>query len=182
MIVGALFLISFSSCEKAAKDGDFGDALIYIPKAYNSSDGSNNYTVKVSNYDDADTSIVIGVNRSGSIPYESATVNLALTTDSVTSAINYAATSTLSQFAIYKKCVILDPSYYTVLPDKLTIPDGQSFASVRLVLKDKLIMADTRTSDYVYAIGVKISNPTKYALNPQLSFAMIIISRNFTRK
>jgi hypothetical protein len=175
-----LIIAGLVSCEKKAKDEEYGDPLIYIPQAY-TTDGTNDYSITVSNYDESDTSVVLGICRGSTGSLESVSVNLSFDTDTVTKAIAYANTGTTSsEFQKYLSCTALDISYCSTLPSTITIPAGSNYTYIKLGLKDSNIMNDTHSSDY-FAIGVRISNPTKYTINDDLSFVMLVISRNFTR-
>lgn len=180
ILLSTLIILGFISCEKDAKDEKYGEPLIYLPKAY-TTDGTNDYNITVSNYDESDTSIVLGICRGGMASLESVSVDLAFDTDTVTKAIAYANTGTTSsEFQKYLSCAVLDPSYCSTLPANITIPAGSDYAYIKLALKDYNIMTDTQFSDY-FAIGIRISNPSKYTINDDLSFVMLVISRKFTR-
>ena len=114
--------------------------------------------------------------RAGTAPKESATVDLLIDKDSLTSAQQYAQSGNAgSKYDIYKTGVLLDKKYYDKLPETLTIPNGSREATTQLVLHNAEIFADYPVGQ-ILLLPVRIANPTRYTLNHSLSLTMVVIT------
>lgn len=112
----------------------------------------------------------------GTAPKESATVDLLIDKDSLTSAQQYAQSGNAgSKYDIYKTGVLLDKKYYDKLPETLTIPNGSREATTQLVLHNAEIFADYPVGQ-ILLLPVRIANPTRYTLNHSLSLTMVVIT------
>lgn len=162
-------------CEKAAQDEEWGYSLLYIPQAVVQSGGTNNnYEVKLFASGTNDTSIVVGLYRSGLAPLESVTVDLSVDADTLASAIAYAQNPGVpASYNVYKNAKLLSSGYYT-LPPSISLENGMRSNYVLLELKKNLIFADPDYSSKTFILPVRIKNPTKYELNPDLSLVMFI--------
>ena len=118
----------------------------------------------------------LGIYRAGTAPKESATVDLLIDKDSLTSAQQYAQSGNAgSKYDIYKTGVLLDKKYYDKLPETLTIPNGSREATTQLVLHNAEIFADYPVGQ-ILLLPVRIANPTRYTLNYSLSLTMVVIT------
>ena len=122
------------------------------------------------------TQTTLGIYRAGTAPKESATVDLLIDKDSLTSAQQYAQSGNAgSKYDIYKTGVLLDKKYYDKLPETLTIPNGSREATTQLVLHNAEIFADYPVGQ-ILLLPVRIANPTRYTLNHSLSLTMVVIT------
>ncbi len=166
-----IILITFlvANCEKPAKDEEWGFSLLYIPQAVVQSGGTdNNYYVELDSTANADTTIVVGLYRSGLEPVKSVTVDLSVDADTLSEAI--------SEGLIFN-AVLLDPEYYQ-LPDKLSLSDGQRSNYDYITIHKDLLWDDPEPDDRQFILPVRISNPTRYELNEDLSLCMFVFTRN----
>ena len=139
----------YISCSDSAIGDEYGSTLIYMPQA---------------------------THRAGTAPKESATVDLLIDKDSLTSAQQYAQSGNAgSKYDIYKTGVLLDKKYYDKLPETLTIPNGSREATTQLVLHNAEIFADYPVGQ-ILLLPVRIANPTRYTLNHSLSLTMVVIT------
>jgi hypothetical protein len=179
-IVLTVCLFTLFSCEKAAEEQAWGYSLIYIPQAgYDDGRQSSNYNLTISNNALSDTSVVIGVYRSGLATLESYSVNLTIDTDTLSKSIAYAATvdgSTNAKFTMYKDCKLLPADCYT-LPTSLTVSDGHRETTGHIVINRSKLFSYTDALTTKYIIPVRLASPTKYELQKSLSLAMVVITR-----
>jgi hypothetical protein len=161
----------------SCKDEDeFGSALIYMPQATKNIGTDCNLPVHLVPSARADTSIVLGVYRSGLQKLEEVTVNLSINTDTIPKAKMAAQQPGASSvYNIYKTGVILPSQYYEPLPQKLTIETGNREAITYLVLKKSQILNNYVAGD-ILLLPVQIKDPTRYELNHSLSLTMVVIT------
>jgi hypothetical protein len=179
-LIIALFVLMFLSACESDKDVAWGYSKLYIPQAILQSGGlNNNFVVKVNLANTSDTSIVVGLYRSGLEKLESVSVDLGVNTDTLTNAIAIAnQTGSSSIYNIYKTASLLPATYYQ-LPEKIEIKNGFRESSVKLIIKRSNLNDDVffKTVGNRYILPVYISNPTKYELNKQLSLTMFIFEQ-----
>lgn len=168
----------FSACKKAAKDEEFGFAKLYMPQATVQSAGlNNNYFVYIKNYKTADTTILVGLYRSGLQPLTSVNVSLSVDQDTLAKAIVQSmASGASSNLDVYKTAKLLPQAYYT-MPNSIGLNDGQRESYVGLVVNKTLLEADPDYGVKSFILPVRISNPTKFELNPKLSLTMFIFQK-----
>jgi len=168
----ALLIGILAACEKDQSDSDFGNNYVYMPQALISAlrfnvpagnDVSNyNYTV-----DDSKVNIRLGVLRSGKSEAESYTVSVKANPDTVVTMINnkvFDATTT----------VVMPASMYT-LPQTVTVADGQLGTGFLLVLDKAQVKSYAGKK---LALGVVISNSTKYTINPKINKVVVVVDVN----
>lgn len=179
-ILAGIAATAFYSCADPAIGAEYGEALIYMPQATHNigTDNNLNLTLKASDVA-ADQSLrtqtTLGIYRSGTHEKKSATVDLAINTDTLTVAKQLALDpDAASKYDIYKTGELLQAKYYDALPETLTIPDGKREATTQLVLHNKEIFADYAAGD-ILLLPVQIENPTRYELNKSLSLTMVVI-------
>lgn len=161
------------SCEE---EKIFGDALIYMPQATHNIGSDCNLTVNLFASSNPDTSIVLGIYRSGLQELEEYSVDLGINTDTLFKAHTIALQPGAPEaYNIYKTGVILPSNYYMPLPSRLTVPAGNREITTYLVLKKSLILNDF-VPGTVLILPVQIKNPTKYELNKSLSLTMVVIT------
>ena len=164
----------YISCSDSAIGHEYGSTLIYMPQATHNLGTDNNLTLKLSKEavtatPSKRTQTTLGIYRAGTAPKESATVDLLIDKDSLTSAQQYAQSGNAgSKYDIYKK-------YYDKLPETLTIPNGSREATTQLVLHNAEIFADYPVGQ-ILLLPVRIANPTRYTLNYSLSLTMVVIT------
>lgn len=167
------------SCEKDAKNTDWGIAKIYMPQAAIVSGGlNNNYPVPwssgngVENYiiDSSEQknniNVILGVYRSGLQPLEQYSVDVKVNNDTVTQLIN---NGTLTN-------TILLPAKTFLLPASVTVPDGQRESTFYLTIDRNKLLQDSVYSGKNLALAVSIANPSKYELNTSLSTTIVLVS------
>lgn len=174
-LISSLLLFA---CKKPAKDEAFGFSLLYMPQAVLQSAGiGNNFVVPISHSLTADTSILVGLYRSGLEQLNAVSVDLGVDQDSLARTIILAQQSNApSNLDVYKNAKLLPQSYYT-LPSKLNLQDGQRESFVLLKINKTLLESDPDFGVKNLILPVRISNPTKYALNPKLSLTMFIFRK-----
>jgi len=170
LICCASFLFS---CED---EKEFGDSLIYMPQATHNIGTDCNLTVNLFPSTNPDTSIVLGVYRSGLQELEEYTVDLVINTDTLSKAQAIALLPDAPEvYNIYKTGVLLPSNYYEPLPSTLTVSAGNRETTTYLILKKSLIRNDF-VSGTVLILPVQILNPTRYELNKKLSLTMVVIT------
>ena len=173
MLVGIGFILY--SCKK---EQVFGDTFIYMPQAALNIGTDNNLPVTLNASANADTSLVLGVYRSGMQALQGFSVDMMLNTDTIPKAKAIALQANAPQkYNIYKTGILLPTDYYTPLPAKITVPEGQRDAFTHLVLKKSLIRSNYPKGT-ILLLPVKIANPTKYKLNNDLTLTMVVITVN----
>lgn len=176
ILVALLFVVV--ACEDPVEDEPFGEEKIYMPQAAINQGANNNYFNEINQGGAADTSIAVGIYRSGLASMEEVTVDLNVDTDTLETAMEYAKNNGGEEYSYYRNGHILDEAYYE-LPDQITIPDGEREAIVSLKLDKEALYNDPAWLDDYFILPLRISNPTKYELNEDLAMTMVIIQRNF---
>ena len=173
--------MAFSSCEDPALSGIYGDTLVYMPQAAHNLGIDNNLNFKLvkSKVDENalhQSQTTLGIYRSSTAPKESFSVDLKVDADSLLRAQTIAQDPDAeSKYNIYKSAVLLDEKYYEPLPEKLTVKNGERQATTQLILKDADLYKDYSIGQ-ILCLPVRIENPTKYQLNENLSFTMVVIT------
>ena len=172
-----LLLICCSSFLFSCEDEiEFGEALIYMPQATHNIGTDCNLTVNLFASSSPDTSIVLGVYRSGLQKLEEFTVDMVINTDTLSKAQVIAQLPDAQEvYNIYKTGVLLPSNYYEPLPSTLTVTAGNRETTTYLVLKKSLIR-NNFVSGTVLILPVQIKNPTKYELNKKFSLTMVVIT------
>ena len=107
----------YISCSDSAIGDEYGSTLIYMPQATHNLGTDNNLTLKLSKEavtatPSKRTQTTLGIYRAGTAPKESATVDLLIDKDSLTSAQQYAQSGNDgSKYDIYKTGVMLAKKY-----------------------------------------------------------------------
>lgn len=166
------------ACKKPAKDEAFGFSLLYMPQAVLQSAGiGNNFVVTINQSNTTDTSIVVGLYRSGLEQLNAVSVDLGIDQDSLARTITLAQQPNApANLALYQNAKLLPQSYYT-LPTKLSLTDGEREAYVLLKINKALLESDPDFGVKDLILPVRISNPTSYKLNPKLSLTMFIFRK-----
>ena len=163
------------SCEDPALEQEYGEALIYMPQATHNLGTDNNLSITLVPSSDPDTTITLGIYRSGLQKLQKVTVDLVINTDTLAKAQAIAQQPDApAKYDIYKTGVILPSGYYDPLPSTLTILDGDREATTSLVLKKEMILTDFTVGD-ILLLPVQIKNPTLYELNTACSLTMVVI-------
>ncbi|SBV97237.1 DUF1735 domain-containing protein [uncultured Dysgonomonas sp.] len=171
----ALIALLSTSCDDIDSEKEWGNALLYISQSTIQSGGTNcNYTVVVKNIA-SDTTVVVGVYRSGLQELKAVEVNLSIDNDSLTQAIARSSDpAASSDFNIYKTAKLLPANYYTI-PEKISIKNGNREGYADIILNRKALYADPFfVAGNRYILPLRISNPTRYELNSKLSLTMFI--------
>ncbi|MFC2115858.1 BT_3987 domain-containing protein [Bacteroidota bacterium] len=164
-----LAILIITACEKPATEEEWGYSLLYIPQAVLQSGGANNnFYVELNASSSPDTSIVVGLYRSGMAPVEAVSVELSVDADSLNQAISG---------GLISNAVLLDPMYYQ-LPATLSLKAGNRSNYDYIVIHKDLLWNDTEPDDMRFILPVRISNPTLYELNEDLSLCMFVFTRN----
>lgn len=176
LVYGIILCLSvlIVSCD-GAEDEEFGTPLLYIPQATIQSGGANNnyyVDLKYSTLDD--TTVVVGLYRSGLQKLEKVSVSLSVDADTLNKAISQSATNT--DFALYENANLL-PSDYYILPEGITLNDGVRDTWVEIKISKKQLLDIWTDPNAIYVLPVRISNPTKYTLNEKLSLVMFIFRK-----
>lgn len=164
------------SCADPALSADYGDTLVYMPQATHNLGVDNNLELTVSASDASkQTHTTLGVYRSGTATKEAFEVDLHVVADTLAKAKALALEPDApSKYEIYKTGVLLESKYYESLPDKISVPAGERQGMVQLVLKDSQIVADYPVGQ-ILLLPVRIENPTKYTINEDLAFTMVVV-------
>lgn len=167
--------LSYTSCKKNDSQKDWGESKIYMPQASIKDGGiTNDYAVPLNNIVNnyvLDTikntiDIDLGVYRAGSDDLNSYSVNINADIDT---------TNQIIATGLIENAVLL-PSDVYALPAEVEVPDGQRQASFHLTIdRNKLITKYSNYTNKKLLLAIRISNPTKYILNPVLSKTVIII-------
>lgn len=176
-----LFLISSFSVLLSCSDDNISDdmklSLLYIEQAKTSWNGTtNNYYVDIYNSNQTDTTLTIGLglyqNYKGEA--EDVTVELIVDNDSLQKAIALSATD--DSYKMYKTAKLLPSRYYT-MPQQLSLKGGENKSEVEVLLKKSELLenAHTAVQGGIYIIPLKISNPSKYRVNPTVHFVMYVL-------
>ncbi len=180
IIIAFIASVFLMSCE-SDKDVAWGNSKLYMPQAILQSGGlNNNFVVKVNLNNLADTTIVVGLYRSGLEKLEAVSVDLGVNPDTLNRSIAIAnGPDAPASFDIYKNASLLPNIFYS-LPNKIELKNEQRENSVEMVIKRSLLNEDTyfNTANNKYILPVYISNPTKYELNKELSLTIFIFEIN----
>lgn len=169
------FSVLFISCEDNAKDEAWGNSLLYMPQSVLGSGGQNaNLKINVYTSSKSDTSIVVGMYRSGLEPIKSVTANFVIAIDTLVSAINLGNTTTNDNYKDFKDAILLPSDYYE-LPTTISLADGQRENHVFIKLNKTKLFADSHTGPFI--LPVKLENPTRYELNEKRSLTFFIFSK-----
>jgi hypothetical protein len=166
--------LTLISCEDNAKDEKWGLSLLYMPQSV-SGDGGQTANLPIDVYPSSrsDTSIVVGMYRSGLAPIEAVSANLIIASDTLTSAINKAKTGD-GNYKIFKDAVLLPEDYYE-LPNIISLNNGQRENHVFIKLNKERLFSDPHTGPFV--LPVKLDNPTRYQLNEERSLTFFIFTK-----
>lgn len=169
------FPVFFISCEDAAKDEIWGNSFLYMPQSVLGSGGQDaNLKIDVYTSSNADTSIVVGMYRSGLEPIKSVTADLVIAADTLAAAINLGNGTTDDNYKDFKNAKLLPNDYYE-LPKTISLVDGQRENHVILKLNKNKLFADSHTGSFI--LPVKLENPTRYELNEKRSLTFFIFSK-----
>ncbi|EGK02319.1 DUF1735 domain-containing protein [Dysgonomonas gadei] len=172
----SLFCVSLLlvSCEDNAKDEEWGISLLYMPQSVLGDGGQTaNLSIGVHTSQQSDTSIVVGMYRSGLAPIEAVTANLVIASDTLASAIKLADAGDDTHKA-FKNAKLLPSDYYE-LPDNISLSDGQRENHVFIKLNKNKLFSDSHTGPFV--LPVKLDKPTRYQLNEERSLTFFIFSK-----
>lgn len=171
-----MICLSFTliSCEDNAKDENWGLSLLYMPQSVLGDGGQTaNLPIYVYSSSRSDTSIVVGMYRSGLEPIEAVSANLIVTSDTLTSAINKAKTGDDS-YKIFKDAMLLPDDYYE-LPNTISLSNGQRENHVFIKLNKERFFSDPHIGPFV--LPVKLDNPTRYQLKEERSLTFFIFTK-----
>lgn len=172
----SLFCLSLIlvSCEDNAKDEEWGLSLLYMPQSV-LGDGGQTANLSVSVYSSlqSDTSIVVGMYRSGLAPIEAVTADLIIASDTLANAINLANAGD-DAHKVFKNAKLLPSDYYE-LPDNISLSDGQRENHVFIKLNKNKLFSDSHTGAFV--LPVKLDKPTRYQLNEERSLTFFIFTK-----
>lgn len=172
IIAFACIATIFYACEE---EQIFGDALIYMPQATHNIGTDNNLTVDLTASSSPDTSIVLGVYRSGLQDLQEFTVDMVINTDTIPKAKAEALKpGANAKYNIYKTGELLPSNYYEALDGKITVPSGSRDVTTHLILKKSSILANY-SSGSILLLPVQIKNPTMYELNESLCLTMVVV-------
>jgi hypothetical protein len=166
-VAGSLFAIS---CEKSVSDQDFGSTSIYMPQAtvsggmYNVPAGRDSSSF---NYDieGGKVNIMLGVYRSGKSAAQAYSVNVVANADTINTLI--------ASNALDPNTTVVLPSAMFTMPSTVAVKDGDNKATFYLSV-DKAQLKNYAGKKL--AIGVKLTNPSKYTLHSTLSSAIVVIN------
>jgi hypothetical protein len=166
-VISLILLVT--ACEKPATEEEWGFSLLYIPQAILQSGGANNnYYVELNASSNPDTNIVVGLYRSGLAPVEAVRVDLSVDADALAQAISDGSIS---------NAVLLDPAYYQI-PATLSLNAGKRSNFDYIVIHKDLLWNDAQPDNMQFILPLRISNPTLYELNDDLSICMFVFTRN----
>lgn len=168
-----MLVMILNSCDGAGNE-EYGSALIYMPQATIQSRGTNNnYTIELPSILH-DTIIPVGVYRSGLQKLQAYNVDIVIDVDTLSKAIAWSTTD--NAYKMYATAKLLPEEYYT-LSQNISVKKGERSSWTNLVIKrEQLFNAWTDNSD-VYILPVRITNPSFYELNEQLSLTMFVLKK-----
>lgn len=172
LILAAFFLAALAGCSKNDDNGQvFGNNAIYMPQALQSGGTSLIYAVPTGldsatrNYVIDDTKgtldVILGVSRSGMQAADGYTVTVAADADTVNAAI---AAGKLQAVAL--------PEKDFTLPSSVAVPSGKNDATFYLSVDLDQLKAFAGAK---VAVAVRISDPSRYALNTNYSETIVVI-------
>lgn len=146
-----------------------------MPQATHNIGTDCNLTVNLFASSNPDTSIVLGVYRSGLQELEEYTVDMVINTDTLSKAQAIALLPDAPEvYNIYKTGVLLPSNYYEPLPSTLTVSAGNRNNIISSTQKS--LIRNDFVSGTVLILPVQIKNPTRYELNKKLSLTMVVIT------
>ena len=169
-------IYSFASCTKEKDDSKiiYGDTKIYMPQAMFVSGGVNNdypvpsggdstnYNFTVDTLKDS-IDVILGVNRSGMQALEAYSVKVVTDADTIQQMIT---NGDLDEYTA------LLPAAAYALPGVVSVPVGASATTFHLSLSR---VALRNYPGQKLALAVKLADPSKYTLNPDISTTIVII-------
>lgn len=173
--IAILFATSclISACSGAA-DEVYGEALIYMPQAVSNLTGPQNQdSVKLSPLG-GDTTILVGVYRSGLQKLSAFSVDLVVDTDTLEKAIALSASD--DDYKQYANAKLLPAQYYE-LPAKISVKSGDRNSWTDILIKKEQLLNNWEGSSTTYILPVRIVNPTQHELNEDLSLTMFIFKK-----
>ena len=178
LICCTVFAFTAGSCENPAKDVDWGFSRLYMPQAIVQSGGTtNNYFVEIDSTASTDTMVVVGLYRSGLEPVLEVTVDLEVDLDTLNYLISMAAVPNPdSKFEMYKNARLLDEKYYSI-PSELSLENGKRDNYDFITLYKNELWVDPAPDETIFILPVRITNPSRYELNQELSITLFIFTR-----
>lgn len=175
-IILLVCLSFFCSCGDPALEVEYGKAIIYMPQATKNLGTDNNLSVTLMPSVNSDTTITIGIYRSGLQTKQGVSVDLTINADTIPKAWTIAQDPLADvKYSIYKTGVLLTSDYYDALPTLLTIQEGNRDATTGLVIHKAKILTDYAAGS-ILLLPVQIKNPTLYEINPDLSLTMVVLT------
>lgn len=169
-------LLVLFSCKDSALNEEYGKALLYMPQATKNLGTDCNLKIILEPSSNPDTTVTLGIYRSGLQLLEPVSVDLILNTDTVAIAQEIAQEPFVDEkYDIYKTGTVLPSEYYNPLPEKLTILSGSREATFGLVIKKEKILNDFNSGD-ILLLPVQIVNSTLYEINKPLSLTMVVLT------
>lgn len=167
ILLSALCLFAFASCEKADGEAEYGNLIVYIPQAMTNGIIDNVYDVPSGGLEDtynfkAETGTVdvfLGVYRSGKINAAEVTVDVL---------VDEAATQAQ---AAELGAEVMPAAMYT-LPAKATVPAGVNSKTFYLSIP-RSALTEAANAGKVYVLCVSIANPTRFELNEDASTVVV---------
>lgn len=173
LIASGLLIFIASGCEKDAGKTAFGNdaTMIYMPQATNAGlrylvpsgkdSATNNYNIDQKNNK---VNIFLGVYGSGAQAPAAYTVNVSANSDTITNMIGSGALPAATTAVL--------PAGIFTLPALVSVADGERGMPFYLSID----MAQLKTyAGKKMAIGVQLSNPSKYKLNTAINKTIVII-------
>ena len=173
MVIVCLSLVLIS-CEDNAKDGEWGISFLYMPQSVLGDGGQTaNLSIDVYPSSPSDTSVVVGMYRSGLAPIEAVSAKLVIAPDTLENAIRN-ATMGVDGYDTFKNAVLLPADYYE-LPDAISLENGQRENHVFIKLYKERLFSDSRIGPFV--LPVRLDNPTRYQLNEERSLTFFFFRK-----
>ncbi len=171
--ISVLFFIV--SCKKADHEKPYGNSLLYMPQAVVQSGGSNNnYFIDIKANAPADTTIAVGLYRSGLEQLSAVSVNLVLDADTLQKAQAIASDPAAEEkYKLFLQSKLMPLDYYTV-PNQISLKDNERESYVLLNVNIAKLRNDPDFGAKSFVIPLRIKDPTKYTLNEKLSLTMFI--------
>lgn len=174
ILCSSFFLFSCSDDEIPA---DKKLSLLYLQESKKVWNGTaNNSFIKLYKENTTDTVLPVGLGlyQNHGDRIEDVTVDLVVDADSLAKLIELAQTD--NNYKTFKNAKLLPSRYYS-LPEKLSLSDGEDMSEDQIVVKRADILKDAHTTskDAVFVLPLKISNPTKYRVNPTVYTLMYVL-------
>lgn len=169
------FCIMFFSCNSDDVADDKKLTLLYLEQAKISWTGTtSDYYVNINKSSNKDTtlSLVLKLYQNYKGNTESVTVDLVIDADSLNKAILLGEGGNTS-YNRYKNAKLLPSQYYTI-PTNMTLDAGQKSIEAQITINKSELLKDAHTTlqGGKYVLPVRISDPTKYRVNPTVCFTM----------